>query len=196
MCVGARALRARSAALSKVIVRTEQNNFAGGGAVAGLVLRAPVEQMLWAPKTHHDILYRMLRTRQKAAPRRSPETHTPPGRMWFPVVSSILSRPNPAIITTSSSVGEKETKPPTEARRADEDSVEPVNRGQVRIAHNGNHVRHLDVQRYNAVAAYFQFHQSFCLESCKRQRDSNGVQLGDNACQLATIEKGNSCQVC
>ena len=65
MCVGARALRARSAALSKVIVRTEQNNFAGGGAVAGLVLRAPVEQMLWAPKTHHDILYRMLRTRQK-----------------------------------------------------------------------------------------------------------------------------------
>ena len=73
MCVGARALRARSAALSKVIVRTEQNNFAGGGAVAGLVLRAPVEQMLWAPKTHHDILYRMLRTRQKAAPRRSPE---------------------------------------------------------------------------------------------------------------------------
>ena len=45
MCVGARALRARSAALSKVIVRTEQNNFAGGGAVAGLVLRAPVEQM-------------------------------------------------------------------------------------------------------------------------------------------------------
>ena len=48
MCVGARALRARSAALSKVIVRTEQNNFAGGGAVAGLVLRAPVEQMLWA----------------------------------------------------------------------------------------------------------------------------------------------------
>ena len=66
MCVGARALRARSAALSKVIVRTEQNNFAGGGAVAGLVLRAPVEQMLWAPKTHHDILYRMLRTRQKA----------------------------------------------------------------------------------------------------------------------------------
>ena len=47
MCVGARALRARSAALSKVIVQTEQNNFAGGGAVAGLVLRAPVEQMLW-----------------------------------------------------------------------------------------------------------------------------------------------------
>ena len=74
MCVGARALRARSAALSKAIVRTEQNNFAGGGAVAGLVLRAPVEQMLWAPKTHHDILYRMLRTRQKAAPRRSPES--------------------------------------------------------------------------------------------------------------------------
>ena len=74
MCVGARALRARSAALSKVIVRTEQNNFAGGGAVAGLVLRAPVEQMLRAPKTHHDILYRMLRTRQKAAPRRSPES--------------------------------------------------------------------------------------------------------------------------
>ena len=74
MCVGAEALRARSAALSKVIVRTEQNNFAGGGAVAGLVLRAPVEQMLWAPKTHHDILYRMLRTRQKAAPRRSPES--------------------------------------------------------------------------------------------------------------------------
>ena len=74
MCVGARALRARSAALSKVIVQTEQNNFAGGGAVAGLVLRAPVEQMLWAPKTHHDILYRMLRTRQKAAPRRSPES--------------------------------------------------------------------------------------------------------------------------
>ena len=74
MCVGARALRGRSAALSKVIVRTEQNNFAGGGAVAGLVLRAPVEQMLWAPKTHHDILYRMLRTRQKAAPRRSPES--------------------------------------------------------------------------------------------------------------------------
>ena len=74
MCGGARALRARSAALSKVIVRTEQNNFAGGGAVAGLVLRAPVEQMLWAPKTHHDILYRMLRTRQKAAPRRSPES--------------------------------------------------------------------------------------------------------------------------
>ena len=66
--------RARSAALSKVSVRTEQNNFAGGGAVAGLVLRAPVEQMLWAPKTHHDILYRMLRTRQKAAPRRSPES--------------------------------------------------------------------------------------------------------------------------
>ena len=30
--------------------------------------------MLWAPKTHHDILYRMLRTRQKAAPRRSPES--------------------------------------------------------------------------------------------------------------------------
>ena len=74
MCVGAEALRARSAALSKLIVRTEQNNFAGGGAVAGLVLRAPVEQMLWAPKTHHDILYRMLRTRQKAAPRRSPES--------------------------------------------------------------------------------------------------------------------------
>ena len=74
MCVGARALRARSAALSKSIERTEQNNFAGGGAVAGLVLRAPVEQMLWAPKTHHDILYRMLRTRQKAAPRRSPES--------------------------------------------------------------------------------------------------------------------------
>ena len=42
MCVGAKALRARSAALSKVIVRTEQNNFAGGGAVARLVLRAPV----------------------------------------------------------------------------------------------------------------------------------------------------------
>ena len=42
MCVGARALRARSAALSKVIVRTEQNNFAGGGAVAGLVLRARI----------------------------------------------------------------------------------------------------------------------------------------------------------
>ena len=74
VCVDAEALRARSAALSKVIVRTEQNNFAGGGAVAGLVLRAPVEQMLWAPKTHHDILYRMLRTRQKAAPRRSPES--------------------------------------------------------------------------------------------------------------------------
>ena len=74
MCVGAKALRARSAALSKLIVRTEQNNFAGGGTVAGLVLRAPVEQMLWAPKTHHDILYRMLRTRQKAAPRRSPES--------------------------------------------------------------------------------------------------------------------------
>ena len=34
MCVGARALRARSAALSKAIVRTEQKNFAGGGAVA------------------------------------------------------------------------------------------------------------------------------------------------------------------
>jgi len=33
-----------------------------------------VEQMLRAPKTHHDILYRMLRTRQKAAPRRSPES--------------------------------------------------------------------------------------------------------------------------
>ena len=66
MCVGARALRARSAALSKVIVRTEQNNFAGGGAVAGLVLRAPVEQMLWAPKTHHDMLYRMLGTRQNS----------------------------------------------------------------------------------------------------------------------------------
>ena len=33
-----------------------------------------MEQMLWAPKTHHDILYRMLRTRQKAAPRRSPES--------------------------------------------------------------------------------------------------------------------------
>ena len=46
----------------------------GRQAVAGLVLRAPVEQMLWAPKTHHDILYRMLRTRQKAAPRRSPES--------------------------------------------------------------------------------------------------------------------------
>ena len=74
MCVGAEALRARSAALSKALVRTEQNNFAGGGAVAGLVLRAPVEQMLWAPKTHHDILYRMLRTRQKAAPRRFPES--------------------------------------------------------------------------------------------------------------------------
>ena len=73
-CVSTPKLRARSAALSKVIVRTEQNNFAGGGAVAGLVLRAPVEQMLWAPKTHHDILYRMLRTRQKAAPRRSPES--------------------------------------------------------------------------------------------------------------------------
>ena len=42
MCVGAEALRARSAALSKLIVRTEQNNFAGGGTVAGLVLRAPV----------------------------------------------------------------------------------------------------------------------------------------------------------
>ena len=27
---------------SKVIVRTEQNNFAGGGTVAGLVLWAPV----------------------------------------------------------------------------------------------------------------------------------------------------------
>ena len=73
-CVSTPKLRARSAALSKVIVRTEQNNFAGGGAVAGLVLRAPVEQMLWAPKTHHDKLYRMLRTRQKAAPRRSPES--------------------------------------------------------------------------------------------------------------------------
>ena len=57
MCVGARALRARSAALSKVIVRTEQNNFAGGGAVAGLVLRAPVEQMLWAPKTENSPRY-------------------------------------------------------------------------------------------------------------------------------------------
>ena len=42
MCVGAEALRARSAALSKLIVRTEQNNFAGGGTVAGLVLWAPV----------------------------------------------------------------------------------------------------------------------------------------------------------
>ena len=42
MCVGAEALRARSAALSKLIVRREQNNFAGGGAVAGLVLRAPL----------------------------------------------------------------------------------------------------------------------------------------------------------
>ena len=47
MCVGARALRARSAALSKAIVRTEQNNFAGGGAVAGLVLRAPVAARMW-----------------------------------------------------------------------------------------------------------------------------------------------------
>ena len=47
MCVGAKALRARSAALSKVIVRTEQNNFAGGGAVAGLVLRAPVAARMW-----------------------------------------------------------------------------------------------------------------------------------------------------
>ena len=35
-------LRARSAALSKLIVRTEQNNFAGGGTVAGLVPWAPV----------------------------------------------------------------------------------------------------------------------------------------------------------
>ena len=74
-CAGVNCTRkSRPAALSKVIGRTEQNNFAGGGAVAGLVLRAPVEQMLWAPKTHDDILYRMLRTRQKAAPRRSPES--------------------------------------------------------------------------------------------------------------------------
>ena len=70
MCVGARALRARSAALSKVIVRTEQNNFAGGGAVAGLVLRAPVEQMLWAPKTHHDIV---KRSDPEKNPKRYPE---------------------------------------------------------------------------------------------------------------------------
>ena len=77
MCVDAEALRARSAALSKLIVRTEQNNFAGGGTVAGLVLWAPVaarrdevraavEQMLRAPKTHHDMLYRMLGTRQNS----------------------------------------------------------------------------------------------------------------------------------
>ena len=39
MFVGAEALRVRSAALPKVIVRTDQNNFAGGGAVAGLVLK-------------------------------------------------------------------------------------------------------------------------------------------------------------
>jgi len=36
-----------SAALSNVIVRTEQINFAGGGAVAGLVLRAPVAARMW-----------------------------------------------------------------------------------------------------------------------------------------------------
>ena len=42
VCVGAEALRARSAALSKLIVRREQNNFAGGGTVAGLVPWAPV----------------------------------------------------------------------------------------------------------------------------------------------------------
>ena len=41
-CVSTPNLRARSAALSKLIVRTEQNNFAGGGTVAGLVLWAPV----------------------------------------------------------------------------------------------------------------------------------------------------------
>ena len=48
------------AALSKLIVRTEQtgeqNNFAGGGTVAGLVLRAPVaarRDEVRAPKTHH-----------------------------------------------------------------------------------------------------------------------------------------------
>ena len=41
-CVSTPKLRARSAALSKLIVRTEQNNFAGGGTVAGLVLWAPV----------------------------------------------------------------------------------------------------------------------------------------------------------
>ena len=96
MCVGARALRARSAALSKVIVRTEQNNFAGGGAVAGLVLRAPVEQMLWAPKTHHDILYRMLRTRQKAAPRRSPESWGGRGTFRGTARGSVATPPVPA----------------------------------------------------------------------------------------------------
>ena len=79
-CLSTPKLRARSAALSKLIVRTEQNNFAGGGAVAGLVLWAPVAarraevrttrlgpehvvQMLRAPKTHHDMLYR---TRQNS----------------------------------------------------------------------------------------------------------------------------------
>ena len=46
-CVSTPKLRARSAALSKLIVRTEQNNFAGGGAVAGLVLRAPVAARMW-----------------------------------------------------------------------------------------------------------------------------------------------------
>ena len=54
--------------LSKAFVRTEQND-AGRGAVAGLVLRAPVEQMGGRRKLT-DILHRMLRTRQ-AAPRRS-----------------------------------------------------------------------------------------------------------------------------
>ena len=56
VCVGAEALRARSAALSKLIVRREQNNFAGGGTVAGLVLWAPVaarRDEVRAPKTHH-----------------------------------------------------------------------------------------------------------------------------------------------
>ena len=70
-CVSTPKLRARSAALSKLIVRTEQNNFAGGGTVAGLVLWAPVaarraEVRAEAPKTHHDMLYRMLGTRQNS----------------------------------------------------------------------------------------------------------------------------------
>ena len=88
-CVSTPKLRARSAALSKLIVRTEQNNFAGGGTVAGLVLWAPVAarraevrtsgpnlvppRSMWnkyfglrAPKTHHDIQYRMLGTRQNS----------------------------------------------------------------------------------------------------------------------------------
>ena len=55
----------------------------GREAFAKLVLRARaaarrVEQMLWAPRTHHAVLlYRMLGTRQNssaAAPRRSPES--------------------------------------------------------------------------------------------------------------------------